>query len=86
VYERREQVGQGRPGQVTGEQRGDRDPELGTGELEGQLAKRVPDRTRGAVTGCGFAIDLRPVDGYERELSRNETRVSRGEQYERQQW
>jgi hypothetical protein len=26
------------------------------------------------------------VDGYERELSRNESRVSRGEQYERQQW
>jgi hypothetical protein len=56
-------VRQGRLGQVTGEQRGDGDPELGAGELERQLAQRLADGTRAAVAGRGLPVDLRTVDG-----------------------
>ena len=75
-----EQPGQGRLGQVAGEQRGDRDAELRAGELEGQLAQRVPTvrAVRSPASAC--CVDLGPVDRDQRELGGHEERVARGEQ------
>jgi hypothetical protein len=78
-------VGECRFGEVAGEQGGDRDAELGTGELERQLAQGVADGTRGAVAPLGLLLDLGPVDGDECELRGDEPRVGGGEEDERQQ-
>jgi hypothetical protein len=85
LEQRREQPGQGRLGQVAGEQRGDGDAELRTGELEGQLVQRVPDGPGAAVTGVGAGVDLHPVHGDQTELGDHEERVARRQQRERHQ-
>jgi len=69
-------------GEVPGEQRGDRDAELGAGQLERELPQRPADRTCRPVPRLGVPADLGPVDGDERELGRDEERVAGGQQDE----
>jgi hypothetical protein len=83
--ERRHEPGQGRLGEVPGQQRRDRDAELRTGELERELAQGPADGTRRSVPGLCPRVDRRPVDGDQRELRRDEERVGRGEQREGRQ-
>lgn len=80
-----EEAGEGGFSEVAGEQGSDRDAELGAGELERQLAQRVPDRAGDAVAALGLLRDLGPVDGDEGELGGDEPRVGGGEEDERQQ-
>jgi len=71
-----------RLGQVTGEQRRDRDAELGAGQLERQFPQRPADCAGLPVAGLGPPLDLDPVDGDERELGGDEERVAGGQQDE----
>ena len=67
-----QQGGHGRLGQEADQQVGDRDPELGAGELGGQPAQRRQHAAGGPVAALGGPLDRGPVDGHERELRRDE--------------
>jgi hypothetical protein len=78
-------VRQGWRGEIPGEQRGDRDAELGAGELEGELPQGAPDGPCSTVSLVTLALDLGTIDGDEGKLSGDEKRVEDGQEQEREQ-
>jgi hypothetical protein len=79
LKQRLKQMRQSRLGQVSGEQRGDRDAQLRSGQLEGQLPQRLTDLAGGGVPGGRLGVHRRAVDGDQRELRCDKERVTRGE-------
>ena len=79
---RRDQVGDRRLGQEADGQVGDRDADLGPGELGRQRPQRDQHSLGAGVTLGRELLDLGPVDGHERELRRHE-HAARGDQQQR---
>ena len=72
-------------GQVSAQQRGQGDAELGGGQLERQLVQGLRHRTSDPLAGLRVTIDGRPVDRHERKFAHHEERVEQGQQHEREQ-
>ena len=68
-----------RLGQVTGDQRGDRDADLGAGQLERQRAVRPLHQLVAAPAGAGVGVDGAALQRRQRELGRHEHRGAGGE-------
>ncbi|AYV26411.1 hypothetical protein EES41_06715 [Streptomyces sp. ADI95-16] len=83
-----QQRGDGRLGQHADDQRGHRDAELGTRELEGQALGCLQDALGAPLTGGGSALELTAaaLDGGQRELGGDEHRArQRQRQNEKQE-
>ena len=70
----------GRLGGVAEQDGGQRDAELGAGELGGQPAQRLQDRLAAPVVGRGLALHQTRVERHERELAGDEHRGAEREQ------
>ena len=74
-----EGVGDGRLGDVAQQQRADRDPQLRTGQLLGQVADGVQGATGGPVALVGHGLELGAPAGHQGELHGDEEPVGQQE-------
>ncbi len=72
-------------GEVTGDQRGDRDADLGAGELEGQRPVGALDHLVAAGAAAGVGVDGAALERGQRELGGHEDRGAEGQEDESEQ-